>query len=263
MAENQEIKTKRDAMLERLRSRQPDVEYNDDEAIFGQINDDYDSYEEELQGYRDRESKISDLFNREPQFAEYTKRVAGGGDPGVELIRIYGDKVLDIINDPLKQEEVAEAHKEFAAKLAKEKEYEDEYMANLSASLESIQAAQTEQGLSDEQIDQAMAWVMAIVKDAMIGKFSPDTITMAIKAQNYEADMEQANREGEVKGLNTRIKEELRKPQRGDGTLSSAGGASVPGRTAPRPELGALDSFNGNSASIFERGGITRSPRRR
>ena len=39
-AKQQETKTKRDLVLERLKTRHPDTEYADDEAMYGAINDD-------------------------------------------------------------------------------------------------------------------------------------------------------------------------------------------------------------------------------
>ena len=49
MAENQTqsvpAKSKRDLFGERLKKKYPDRDYADDEALFGQINDDYDQYD--------------------------------------------------------------------------------------------------------------------------------------------------------------------------------------------------------------------------
>ena len=66
MAENQTptapAKSKRDLLGERLKKKYPDRDYADDEALFGQINDDYDEYDTELGQYRDRESRLTDLL---------------------------------------------------------------------------------------------------------------------------------------------------------------------------------------------------------
>ena len=55
MAENNGVKSRRDQQLERLRKKYPDKKFEDDEEIFGQISDDYDQYEHDLDGYRGRE----------------------------------------------------------------------------------------------------------------------------------------------------------------------------------------------------------------
>ena len=45
MADNNEVKSRRDQHLDRLRSKYPDKKFEDDEEIYGQISDDYDTYE--------------------------------------------------------------------------------------------------------------------------------------------------------------------------------------------------------------------------
>lgn len=53
MPNNTEVKSNRERYTERLKAKYPDREFADDEALFGQINDDYDGYDKELSGYKD------------------------------------------------------------------------------------------------------------------------------------------------------------------------------------------------------------------
>ena len=55
MPNNTEVKSNRERYTERLKAKYPDREFADDEALFGQINDDYDGYDKELSGYKERE----------------------------------------------------------------------------------------------------------------------------------------------------------------------------------------------------------------
>lgn len=50
----------RDRLGSRLHEKYPDREYPDDDAIFSQVNDDYDEYENSLNSYRDQEQQLSD-----------------------------------------------------------------------------------------------------------------------------------------------------------------------------------------------------------
>jgi predicted DNA-binding ArsR family transcriptional regulator len=102
-------------------------------------------------------------------------------------------------------------------RVAKEKEYEDIYKGNLEQTLNDIEAVQQEMGLSDEQVDAAMAHLQKIVSDGVMGKFSPESIKMALKAISHDEDVALAAHEGEVKGRNTKIEEKLRKEKKGDG----------------------------------------------
>lgn len=263
MAETETVKSKRDLALERLRSKYPEEQFDDDDQVFGRINDDFAQFDNELAGYKEREGKFSDMFTSDPRSARLMMGWKNGDDPAVALIRLYGDDIKDAIDDPEKQEAIAEANKEYMERVAKEKQYEEEYTANLAESLTLLEKAQQERGLSDEQIDDAMAWFIGVAKDAMMGKFSPETIEMIIKAQNYDNDVAQAGEEGEVRGKNTKIKETLRKPTRGDGTAQLDGKNGGGRRRQSMPDMGAIDRYSDGNLNIFERGGEKRTPIKR
>lgn len=52
MADNKEVKSKRDLFSDRMKGKYPDKQFDDDEALFGQINDDYDDYDKRLGEYQ-------------------------------------------------------------------------------------------------------------------------------------------------------------------------------------------------------------------
>ena len=117
---------------------------------------------------------------------------------------------------------------------------------------------QQEQGLSDDDIDNAMDLLLGIMKDGLIGKFSPESINIALKALNHDSDVALANREGEVRGRNQKIEEKLRKGSRNDGTANLAGknsGSKVGAQQMP--DLGAIERSY-SSQDIWERGGEKR-----
>lgn len=263
MAETVEEKnrSKRDIAMERLASRYPDREFADDEAVFGQINDDYDSYDRQLAGYQEREKTLGDMFSADPRSARFLTDWRNGGDPVVMLVRQFGTDIKDAIDDPERQEEIAAANKEYVERVAKEKGLEQEYQANLQASLENLAQYQQQTGMSDEALDEAMAFIVSMTKDAIMGKFSPETIDMAVKALNHDADVQMAGEDGEVRGRNARIDEKLRGRAKGDGVSVLAGKNSVT-ETRPKPELGALGRASDEAAqNIWERGGENRRRR--
>jgi hypothetical protein len=154
-------------------------------------------------------------------------------------------------------EEIAAANKEYVDRVAKEQELEDEYQKNLQESLAYLDTFQKESGLSDDEVDDVMAFLVNIVKDGIMGKFTPESIDMAKKAINHDVDVEEANMEGEVRGKNARIEEKLRKNNRGDGT-ASLDGKNSGGTARPMPSLGALDNYSDGNQTIWERGGEKR-----
>lgn len=258
MSKNTEVKSNRDRYTERLKAKYPDKEYADDEALFGQINDDYDNYDNELSGYREREKALSDLFASNPRSAAFLTDWRKGEDPIIGMIRKFGDDFKAALEDPEKQEALAAANKEFAERIAQEKEYEGEYQKNINETLTTLETMQQEEGLSDEDIDSSMDFLVAIVRDGIMGKFTRESVAMALKALKHDSDVAQADREGEVRGRNTKIEEKLRKGGKNDGT-ANLGSKNGGGKGASRemPDLGVIDQ-NYGTQNIWERGGEKR-----
>ena len=224
-AEEAPAPSKRDAHISRLKAKTPDFDPADDEALFSRIGDDYDEYESQINSYRDNSRKLTDLFDSDPRSATIVAEMARGGDPVIGLIRHYGPEIRDILDNPDMQQQIAEANKEYVQKVAKEKELEEEYRANLDTTLDYLEQLQQERGLSDQDVDAAMEFLIGIVQDGVMGKFSPESIDLALKAVNYDSDMAAATEQGEIAGRNARIEERLRSRKDGDGTSPLPGGA--------------------------------------
>lgn len=238
MAEEKQVKSRRDQFGERLKKKYPDREYADDEALFGQINDDYDEYDNQLSGYKERESKLTDMFTRDPRSAQFITDMAQGKDPWTSLIsRIGIDGVKEMLDDPTKMDEFAASNKEYVDRIAREKGLEEEWEKNMKNTLAMFEQKQQELGLTDEQIDAVADYVKEITNDAVIGIIKPETVDMILKAINHDADIEAASAEGEVRGKNAKVEAKLRKPQRGDGTPTLAGANNAP---APAKQKGSI-----------------------
>ncbi len=228
MAENNPVKSRRDQHLERLRKKYPDKQFDDDEAIFGQISDDYDQFEQENATMRDREKAFAEMFTSDPRSARMMMEWKNGNDPAISLLRIYGDDILEACNDPEKQEAIREANKEFAEKVAKEKEYEELYDRNIEESLSGLEQMATEEGLSEEEIDKAMEYLVSICRDMMLGKFTRETVRMMLNAINHDTDVANAQEVGEVAGRNAKIVEKMRNSKKGDGINNLNGRNGTP-----------------------------------
>lgn len=238
MAEEKQVKSRRDQFGERLKKKYPDRKYADDEALFGQINDDYDEYDSQLSGYKERESKLTDMFTRDPQSAQFITDMAQGKDPWASLINRIGiDGVKEMLDDPAKMEEFSKSNKEYVDRMAKQKGLEEEWEKNMKTTLSMLEQKQQELSLTDEQIDQAADLIKEITNDAVIGIIKPQTIDMVLKAINHDADIAAASEEGEIRGKNAKAEAKLRKPKRGDGTPTLAGANNAP---APSRQKGSI-----------------------
>lgn len=234
--ENQENKSRRTALNERMLSKYPDLDLNDDEAVSGRISDDFDEYDRRIGEYKDREQSFVDMFNSDPRSAHFINNWRQGADPVVELTRQFGDAFREALDDPEKQEALAEANREYLARVAEAKDLEEQYNQNIDASIEEQGRFQEEHGLSDEQADEVMEFLMNIFKDAIVGKFSRESMEMALKAINHDEDVATAAEDAEVKGRNAKIDETLRKRNEGDG-VAALDGANNPPQQKRRPNI--------------------------
>jgi hypothetical protein len=257
MAENEDVKSKKDLVIKKLKGKRPEGNFEDEEFVYSSISEDFDEYENELAGYKEREGALSKMFTQDPRSATFLTDWRNGEDPTIGLVRKFGVEIKDVLDDPEMQEKIAEANKEYLDRVTENQKLEEEYAKNLEESIGNIQKFQEEQGYTDEQVDQAFEWLMQILHDGVIGKFSPEVIEMALKAQNYDNDVAQASAEGEVKGRNARIEETLRTKGKGDGT-ANIGGKTGKFNGAPTPSLGAIDKYADGIQNIWERGGEKR-----
>lgn len=255
--DNNQVKSKRDLVRERLQKRYPDKDFSDDEAFYGQLNDDFDVQDKELSGYKEREKAFSDMFTSDPRTASFITDWRKGEDPTIGMIRRFGPEIKDAIDDPDMQEKIAEANKEYVDRVAASKKLDEEYQKNIAETLSYLSKMQEEKGLPDDQIDNVMEFLIGIVHDGIVGKFSHETIHMAMKALNHDTDVEDADRAGEVRGRNAKINETLRKGRKGDNMPKLDGQNNRGGGGQPKRSLGALDNF-AEGDDIWARGGEKR-----
>ena len=229
MSEIARVKNNKERYTERLKKKYPDRNFDDDEVLFEQVNADYDSYDKELENYRANEKALADMFMSDPKSAAFFTRWSKGGDPVEVLVELYGDDFRAALDDPEKLKGIMEANKKFAEKVAKEKEYEDAYNKNIEETKKNIDIVQSREGLSDDDIDNAMEFLIGVMGDGILGKFSVETISMAIKAIKHDEDVALADREGEVRGRNEKIIEKIKRSEQGDGITNLSGaGAPIP-----------------------------------
>ena len=241
MAEEKDLavpaKSKRDQLGERLKKKYPDRDYPDDEALFGQINDDYDEYDTQLDQYKGREQELMDIMSKNPVSAQYISEIAKGNDPWIAMIERMGiDGITDLINNPEKQEAYAEANRKWAERLAKESKLKEEFEQNISGSVKLLEQIQQERQLDDATLDAAMDLVARIAHENETGAFTRETIELALNALTHDADVQNARTEGTVAGRNAKIDEKLRKSNTGDGMPNLAGSNNSPsegGRRRP------------------------------
>ena len=260
MTENQEVKSKRDLLSERISGKYPDKDFSDEEVLFGQISDDYDDYDNKIKGYQEREKQILDMFNADERSAIFLKDMKQGKSPWTAFIRRFGkDGLEELVNNEEKLDEFEEAEKEFLANAAKSKEMNEQREKNIIATQAMLDEWEKKHGMEYGDADAILAVVSAIADDLFMGVVKEETLDMLQRAMNYEKDIENAAAEAEIRGKNAKIDEKLRTRKASDGTVALDG--KTGNNLAPKPRnLGALGRFGGEgNTTIWERGNEKRT----
>ncbi len=258
-ATQQSTKTKRDLALERLKTRHPDTDYADDEAIYGAINDDYEADQKAIEGYKANEKAMSDMMSADPKAAVFLQAMRGGKNPFVEMVRNFGDDMVDFLSDPDSQEEVAGAQEEYLKRVAESNKLKEEYDKNMDESLKVF--AQMDKEFGEEATNELVGKLMVVANDVIRGKFTKETLDLFRLAANHDQDVADAAHEGEVKGKNSKHQERLKLRKKDDGTanLDSATAENKPSDN--QPDFGALGRV-ARRGNIWERGGEKRTHNR-
>lgn len=210
-SQNQAVESKRDAYLKKLREKYPGDNFDDDEAIFGRVAEDEAARDEQVSKYETESGKLLDMYTRDPRSAAFFENWRNNGDPLVFLIRELGDDFKAALDDPERAEEISKAHSDWLAKVAKEKELQEQAADNLNATLQTLEEFQKENDLTDEEASKIFDFVYKIIGDGIMNVITKDTFAIAAKALNYEKDVESALAEGEIKGRNAKIDDKLQK----------------------------------------------------
>lgn len=237
--DNQPVKSKHDLLMERMSSRYPDKDFSDSEAYEGQIYDDFDQYDKELDTYRGHEKAFSDMFASDPRSASFVTDWKNGEDPVIGLVRRFGPELRDALDDPKLVDQLAEANKAYVDRMQKNDDIEKQFQENFPKTQQYFADAVESGKMTEDEVDDVFEKIRDIVTDGMVGIFKPETIDLIAKAIHHDADVEDAAREGEVKGRNAKIEEKLRRSERGDGT------ASLDGKNGAAPRERREDSIFG------------------
>ena len=210
--ENQEVKSKKQAFIEKMKARMPDLNTEDEDGLYGQIDADYADYAQNAQTHIDSSKRITDLFNSDIRGANLFARWASGEDPMVAFIGMYGDEIIEMLGDPKKSDEFVKANAEYRERILKSTELDNQAGQNLDASVEALDQVVAKLGVDDNIKNSAFELFNKIINDAIVNKVSEDTWKLFIQALMHDSDVIEAEHIGKVGGRNEKI--ELKKAEK-------------------------------------------------
>jgi len=239
------VTSSRQAFVERIKSRHPDLDDSDEEGFYSAVNADYDEDDEgreELKRYREDDERLRDIFNSDTRMANIFLGMARGENVLEYLIDNFGQDFLDAINDPENEEareRIAEKQKQWLERQAQSRELEQQASDNLDKALDSFDAVAQELGADENVKEEAFRKFTEFQQRAIVNDIDEDMWRIFFQGVTHDADVEQANAEGEVRGRNSKISERLREQR--DRTPMDMGGAAARQASAPRASQSIFD----------------------
>lgn len=224
-----------------------DRQFTDDEEMYGQLSEDY----ADAKSNADILGKLDGALASNPKNADYLRSIIRGEDPVMRYLEEYGEDALAELQTEEGKKKAADAHKRYLATVAKNKELDDAYAANLKESQAMLDGFRAEGKYQPEQIDKALDLIQETYDGILQGKLTRNVLEMALNAVGHDADVKTAADEAEVRGRNANIQATRKKAGQGDG-MPSVNGGSKPQKKAPVKDMGAL-TRTANTPSIWDR----------
>lgn len=250
----------RAALRSRYKEAYPDEDFDgmDDDAFADRVSSDMDAQNDKIKRYEDNDAKLTELFEKNPQSAQFLMDMADGKDFLQNISDNFGEGIIEALNDPEKLEELSRSNKKKLEQAAAEKDYEDKWERAMVDSLTNLQQATEEGEYSEDEVQQGMELYDQLVGSYIDGNISKELFDAVMRAVRYKQDVESARREGEVEGRNANINESLRKRNASNDGLPSLGGQSNRNAAGMRFNRSGINGENTGS-NIWKAGGFKRN----
>ena len=210
-----------------MQEKYPDEEWADDAAYEEKLTNHLSETDAELNKYKSNDEVISDLMERNPEFAMVIMAMRKGMPFEAALRRYLGDIFKDTVEegDP-DWDALKKASDEFLA----EKKKADDEIATRTANLEKSDLAFTEFvernfPTEDEQIAFA-EYVRNTLSNIGMGDLSENIFDMFLKAYKHDTDVEDAKEAGAIEARNEKITAKRIKEKNETDGMPIGGGSS-------------------------------------
>jgi len=247
--------TMRQRLRERFKKRYKEDDYESDEdgeLLGGRIMSQLDENEAALDKYREKDSKLRDMFVGNPSTARFFTRWGAGEDPLNLFAEIFGDKLRETLDSPDAEQKMKSGMQKYFDNIKRNKDAEEEFQNNSEQTLAMIQE-RTDKGASFDEMKSAIDLLTGMAVDLVVGKVTPETLDIVLKAVNHDKNVTNAREEGLAAGRNERYQEKMRQRQKGDGQPAAASGSTQranPDRQVSRPGEGRRSAWDADEKRV-------------
>ena len=242
----------RDRYRSRYSAAHPDLNLDDEEAFYGQANQNLD----ELEGYRESNRQLGEAFDKTPLLAGLVLAAKEGENPFTYLAEQIGPDadIRELANNPEFSKAMGEALAKFQERQAAGAKMQKEAGENFQKSMDALTELQQERGLSDEDRvalikklfgeydEQGNEVDPGIIGNASMGIVPKEVWEAVLKAQNYDNDIASATEKARASALNEKI-QNGKKDFAGAGVPSLGSGGAGRRTTPKKKDDGSLRAF--------------------
>lgn len=215
----QSTKSKKDIFNERLSSKRPELNLEDEDAYYGAISEDYDNFEnqaktlgDENERYKSNEKQLVDFATANKNNGMYLDDLMNGKDIFASAVERHGyEGVLEYLQSEEAREKYKQEDDNYRAKLEKSKALDDEAEANRQETDKNLLAAIESGKFTREECEKAIDFLMDINDGLNVNHCEVSWIEMALKAMNHDSDVDNAREEGRIEGVNQGVEKQMKK----------------------------------------------------
>ena len=205
-------KTGRDRLKERYAKSHPDRKFDGETAdndLFDLTADEFDRFEEENRGYKEKSERLNKLFQDFPESAEIFKAmVLNHEHPFDYIIDHYGDRMAESLGSEEGRASLKKHREEKAKRDAEAAEASKKFEENMAETLKTLGAWGGKRKLDVNAQAEHFLKIRQALNDFGDGKISEETMDLFWNGARYNDDVARAREEGEVNGRNAKIEAE-------------------------------------------------------
>ena len=224
-------KSNRDTFMERYKADFPDDNYEDEEAMYGRMNERNAAYDR----LKTNDDNFRKLVNEHP---EYGGMVADMMEGRNFIESFLGRHSLEDIeaayNDPEMAKKLSDEYADWMQKKVENEKFDKEREANVQNSIRELSAYCEENGIDEEGATELWGKALDFANNAVMLLFDKSFYDFLNKGMNHDSDVAAAREEGEIAGHNAKVQTQLAKGAGPEGIPPTFDGGQ--GAAAPEPK---------------------------
>ena len=236
-------RSNRDLFMEQHHQDFPDDDPNDEEALYGRLNERRADYNR----LRTNDDNFRKLVNEHPEYGGMVADMMDGKNFIESFLGRFSDEDITAARtDPEMAQKLADAQAKYMKEQADRKQLEEEGEANVKESIKRLEAYCEAHGIDEEGLRTIWGACLDFGGNVLKGIFSDELFDIVNKGMNHDADVDAAREEGELAGHNAKVQTQLAKGQGPEGippTFDGGQGAAVP-EAKPKAKKKVYDPFS-------------------